>query len=324
MSSNVKNITIGALIAALLLSLGLAGYFYFKSNEQVAIVEETEENYAELESLKSELDSVYQATLQDLDQSISDNEELNMLVDLQKEELRDAKIEIERLIRDGGSKRELQSAKRMINSMKAQRESLLSKIDSLNQQNQVLAVENNSLTEESQTLKTVINEERVLHQEEKSQFEELNNLLTDENVSMKKRLEIGTALAATDFEVVAEKETSSGRFKKTSRADKAKNIRVCYDVLPNDATTDNVQYNKLRIIQPNNQVLYDESLGSGTFVSTKENELKYTKTKRFEYSGTKKEVCVNWSQNKPYLEGLYKAEIYDNDHLVGETTFELK
>ena len=107
-----------------------------------------------------------------------------------------------------------------------------------------------------------------------------------------------------------------------SKTSKAVGMLVCYDIVPNIAAEMGEQSNVIRIIDPSGTLLYNKKNGSGTFTDTKGNELKYSKEKRFDYNGKAENVCVDWTG--PLEPGMYKTEVYDNDHKVAESEFELK
>ena len=112
-TSNNKNLTIGAIVALSLLALFLLfrNYSLNKSNTEL------ESQYSETAKLKDDLNEQYNDALAELQELHGSNEELNALIEQQKDDLLAQKEKIEGLL---GAKGNLKKARKELKKLKNQ------------------------------------------------------------------------------------------------------------------------------------------------------------------------------------------------------------
>ena len=80
----------------------------------------------------------------------------------------------------------------------------------------------------------------------------------------------------------------------------------------------------IMVTAPNGQVIYDETLGSGTLTTRVDGDKAFTSKVGVEYNqGTRKKVEFAIRQNN-FTTGDYKIEIYHNGFKIGEGIRTLK
>jgi len=162
--SKQKLTAIAAVIILLLLATNAVLLYnnYQKSNEITKVSSEL----SETEKLKDELEKQHYAALDDLDAMKGENEEMNALIENQKEELRKKERKLRSLLSSGKkTKAELEDIRGQINAISMQRDQYLAELNKMKDENQVLLSQNSQLSKEKETLNTQIVEERKIKEE---------------------------------------------------------------------------------------------------------------------------------------------------------------
>ena len=79
----------------------------------------------------------------------------------------------------------------------------------------------------------------------------------------------------------------------------------------------------IRIIDQNNQVLFDVSRGSGTFIYNGKEEF-YTASQEILFDNTKQKLTYLYEKGSEYASGSYTLEIYCEDYKIGSGKFDVK
>lgn len=79
----------------------------------------------------------------------------------------------------------------------------------------------------------------------------------------------------------------------------------------------------IRIIDDNNQVIFDVARGSGTFMVNGKEEF-YTAAQEILFDNTKQRLTYLYEKGSDYAVGKYTVEIYSNDYKIGAGIFEVK
>jgi len=79
----------------------------------------------------------------------------------------------------------------------------------------------------------------------------------------------------------------------------------------------------IRIIDENNQVIFDVAKGSSTFIYNGKEEF-YTAAQEILFDNTKQRLSYLYEKGSEYAEGKYTVEIYANDYKIGSGVFEVK
>lgn len=79
----------------------------------------------------------------------------------------------------------------------------------------------------------------------------------------------------------------------------------------------------IRIIDSNNQVIFDLDKGSGTFMLNNKEEY-FTSAQEILFDNTKQKMTFFYEKGTEYAEGTYTVEIFTNGYKMGEVRFEVK
>lgn len=79
----------------------------------------------------------------------------------------------------------------------------------------------------------------------------------------------------------------------------------------------------IRIIDENNQVLFDVARGSGTFILNGKEEF-YTAAQEILFDNTRQKLSFLYDKGSEYAPGRYTVEIYTDDYLMGREEFVVK
>ncbi|MBI1767526.1 MAG: chromosome segregation protein SMC [Bacteroidetes bacterium] len=79
----------------------------------------------------------------------------------------------------------------------------------------------------------------------------------------------------------------------------------------------------IRVIDENNQVIFDVAKGSGTFIYNGKEEF-YTAAQEILFDNTKQRLTYFYEKGSEYTSGKYTVEIYSSDYKIGAGMFEVK
>lgn len=322
-SSKQRLIAIAAVIIVAL--LGINAFLLFNKFKQDRVNTELASGLEEAEQLKEELEQQYYEALSELEEMRGSNEELNALIEQQKEELAEQKTKIEGML---GSSRSLRKAREELAVMKTNVEGYLAEINQLRQENEELTSANSELTETNVSLNTDLEASKFENQElnnvkaalvsEKEQLEENNNFLSG-------KVTRASVINVESIEANGMKTKSSGKAVKKKYAKNIDQIRICFNTTENAVAENGAETFYVRIINPLGETLAVEDLGSGSFVMEDTgDQVRYTQAKETEYNGNVDNMCMTWTPNAPFSKGAYEVQIYNKGYLAGETTLLLK
>lgn len=303
MANNTKRTMYLIIIFLLLLTNIVAGYFWLNSNK----------DNEKLTVQKTELQSEYTSLQKDLNTQMAEleamkgqNEALDLIIVEREKEIKEQQLKIAKLFKQKNfTASELKKAKAMISTLEIQNTSFMNQIDSLQTVTVKLKMENGVLETDLSTQK------------------ENNSKLEDENEYLDGKVELGSLLRADELSIVGIKVRSNGVEKDMTRIKKIDKIKVCYQTGNNLVREAGEAKMHLRIINPKGETIFNEANGSGTFM-TKDNEgLRYTKVVNLDFQGKNKNVCIYWTQNLIEM-GEYKALMYNDGYLVGQSSVEFK
>lgn len=80
---------------------------------------------------------------------------------------------------------------------------------------------------------------------------------------------------------------------------------------------------RIRIIEPEGNVLFDVARGSGTFMIDGREEF-YTSTQSILFDNTQQQITFLYDKGSEYIEGDHVVEIYADEDLIGSKSFSVK
>lgn len=319
-NSKQRIIAISATVIVILLGLSI---FLFVRNQNLSKAQTmTAEKLDESEQLKAELEEQYYQALSDLEEMRGSNEELNQLIDSQKEELAQSKARIDGLLRN---KRDLDRARAEIKNLSAQVEQYVAQINQLKAENQMLVAENDSLNTEKQTLETRLTTTIKESEETKATLMSQNEELSEERAQLAQKVNIASVIKVEDINVKGLKIRNNGKRAEKNKARNVDELRVCFTLTENKVVEPQMERFFVRIVNPLGETLAIEDMGSGVIKSNETDEqVRFTKSEELDYNRTSANICSVWSPNQEFQEGIYTVEIYNKGYLAGSTTFELR
>lgn len=290
-----------------------------KTNEQISV------QLDEANTLQEELNEKYYEAQAELESMRTGNEELNALIEQQKQELKESKDRIARLLRTQGG---LDQARSEIAQLNTQVESYLAELNQLREQNALLADENQQLAQERDNLNTDLNmqmetnanltQERAILVSEKEQLSSSNERLTQQVTQ-------ASSIKVASLEANGQKLRRSGKAVTRREASNVDRIEVCFNTTTNEIAGSGMEEFHLRIMSPQGETLAMDQQGSGTFVNQGTGEsIRYTLKDDTEYDSTPTQMCMIWSQEQEFLPGNYTVEVYNKGYLAGTTVMRLK
>jgi cell division protein ZapB len=250
--------------------------------------------YSQLDSIGQEMDK----KIVQIEQLGGNVEELTMIRD---------SLEQEKVDLLEARTRSNQQIRTLRNRVEGYRELLVMKdaeIEELQKINQELVTENTEL----KTERNVLNQN--LREAERTQEQ-----LTE-------KVQIASRLEAENISVEAL--NSRGRAREDEfRARQIEKLQVKFNIAKNDVAPVSGKEILMRIIDDNDNVLFDVARGSGTFVLDGK-ETFYTAKQEILFDNTQQEVTFLYDKGSEYLPGRYVMELYTDGYRMGSKSFRVK
>ena len=171
-----------------------------------------------------------------------------------------------------------------------------------------------------------VNENLVVENTElKTERNELNQNLreakkTEEKLSEK--VQIASRLEIENIKVAALNQ--KGKAKEDEfRARQIDKLKVDFNIVKNDVAPVSGKEILMRIIDDNDNVLFDVARGSGTFVLDGK-ETFYTAKQEILFDNSQQAVSFLYDKGSEYLPGRYVMEVYTDGYLMGSKSFRVK
>lgn len=294
--SNSKRL---ALIVVIILLILLNGVFIYVWNTNRVLKEESQRLL-----LQKEVE--FQKAVGELNLFKGKNAQLDSLVEAANLELASKSASLDSLLQINKlSAQQIERFKRENGKLNYYKKLYLEKIDSLIKANEYLQVENRSLKAE------IKSEQRRSEQ------------LVDQNVLLSNKVALGAVLKVSNLAVEGIRLRSGGKEVATTRARSVEKIKACFSLGENKVANRGNKNIYLRVISPEGSSLWIEDAGSGKFMAEGQETL-YTAMATVDYQQEELPICIYWTKGTPFTEGTYKAEVYADGLLIGETTFNLR
>ena len=281
-------------IAMALLLIGAVVWIFMRENVIQRTNAELMVAYTQLDSIGNQLDD----KIVEIDRLGGEVDDLVLVRDSLEQEkiaLRESQVRGQKEIRRLGAR------------VEGYRELLLMKdkeIEELQQINEVLVSENTELKTERNELTQTLQQARQ----------------TQEKLS--KKVVIASRLEAENIKVAAI--SSRGSEKENEfRARQIAKLRVAFNIARNDVAPVEGKEILMRIIDENDNVLFDVARGSGTFV-LEGKETFYTAKQEILFDNTQQAVNFVYDKGSEYLPGLYTMEVFTDGYLMGSKSFRVK
>ncbi len=300
--TGTKNLFIGAIIALLLVNT----YTFFSYLSEKTSKENIGSEMVLLEHEFNHLSWAFENTNSELELMKADHLKTNELLEQKQAEVMAQKKQIESLLaKNKLSQGELSKAKSLLTGYEKS-------INDLNAQLQLLALENGKLLHENQNLFTALNSEK-----------QVNTQLSEQNKHLADKVAIGSLLSLDKLDVEAVKTSVFGREVTAKKAKAAEGLRISFETGENKILDPGTLSLYVRIINPKGETISVADAGSSLINTANGAEpVMITRQADIDWTKTNKRVLIYWTQhiNDP---GIYKVEIYQNGHVIGEREVKL-
>jgi hypothetical protein len=183
-----------------------------------------------------------------------------------------------------------------ITTMREIMKSYIVQIDSLNTRNKILVAENQDIKEQITTVKKT------------------NVALSKVKEELSSKVEIASVIQAKDVVAIA---LNKNR-KETTRLDRIDKLRICFTLRENPIAKAGEKTVFLRVIRPDSLAIATSPDNLFDFNGSK---MIYTASRQVEYLNQDIDMCIFVDNNKDFIIGNYKAELYLEGALIGGCSF---
>lgn len=250
--------------------------------------------YSQLDSIGNEMDTKI-VQIEELGGNVEELTLIRDSLESEKEGLLEARTRSNKQIRD------------LKNRVEGYRELLVMKdveISELKKVNEELVVENTVLKTERNTLNQNLRDAKK----------------TEEKLSEK--VQIASRLEAENISVAALNDRGKAR-EDEFRSRQISKLQVKFNIAKNDVAPVSGKEILMRIIDDNDNVLFDVARGSGTF-ELDGKETFYTAKQEILFDNSQQAVNFLYDKGSEYLPGRYVMEIYTDGYLMGSKSFRVK
>lgn len=255
------------------------------------------------DSSKQQVENEYNAALARLDNLISDNKQLDSVVNNKNSELEHLKKEIKKIVSNkNATKAQLAKAMELIKNFNIEIRAYEDQIASLKKENLDLHIDKKDLTE------------KVKKSDEENQS-------LKETVRIAQQLQISNIrlLPLSDINLL----NKSYETKKASKVDK---IRIYFDIDKNKITSAGNKQLFIQIKDPSGNILANAQNGSGATTNEKGETIAYTLTKNINLKSNEaiNDVMIDWKQAEAFKKGAYQIFIIYEGNVIGYNAISLK
>ena len=325
-TSKKRLVLIAGIIIALLLATCAVLVYNQITKDEVIVVQAAQID--ESERLTKELNDEYQEALAELDAILAENEELRTEIEAEKENLKNEKSKIARLIRQGKtSSAELATARRRIDELIAGQRDFIAQIDNLKKENKELSVRVEQSEAEKTILRSEVEKERVATeklQQEKAAVIAEKQTLTAEKDELALQVTQAQVVDVADIQVRGYSVRSNGKLRRKRSAKNVELVKINFELTNNELTPEGDEDFFVRLISPTGQTMAVESAGSGVIKSGDGTDIRYSVSETVFYDKQGNEIEIQWNPGISFERGEYTVEVYNKGFLAGSDTFKLR
>ncbi|HEY0741357.1 MAG TPA: chromosome segregation protein SMC [Chryseosolibacter sp.] len=293
---NNKAAIIIALMAIIIIIQGIKIYLDTKEKQQVRTeLITTEEELATTMQRMNEIRA-------ELDQKIAEVAKLGgNVADLER-----AKAEIENELR-----RNKRATGKEIKALKDRVEGYELLLKTKDEEIEKLKSVNTQLLTENKSLKT-----------QKNQLGDSINRLSQTKEDLASKVAIASQLKAENIKILAVNDRGKERESPFKNRQVGK-LKIEFNIAENNVAPIEGKKIMIRIIDENNQVLFDVARGSGTFLIDGREEF-YTASQDILFDNTKQKLTYLYEKGSEYASGTYRLEVYTDNYFMGSGQFVVK
>ncbi len=324
-SSNSKSNLFAIAMVAILGLLGLSGYLFFANQNLQETTEKLAQDINTKGKIYDELNDTYNEAVAELDEMKGNNEELNALIEKQKDELKAKKNQISSLLRTKNDYKKVQAE---MSEMRSQLDQYVAEVNTLKAENEALLAQNTDLDNQKKSLEQDLTAKSAQNEQletARAQLVSEKEDLATRNSMLDKKVNIASVIKVADVTATGWKLRKNGKAAKKKYAKNVDRLELCFNTSENLVTNPGEEVFHIRIITPLGETLAIEEMGSGILKdeSTKE-EMRFTKAETVDYQNESGNICMNWEPTTGFEKGLYSVEVYNKGYIAGRGEFRLK
>jgi len=270
----------------------IMGYMIYENRELYQVYEESQEDKAELERIKSNLETELMSIYQQYDSLKTENDTINLMLMAEQSK-------IEQLLKvTANSRYKINLYEKELETIRQVLRSYVVQIDSLNQANIALRSENIEVKQELR----------------KSQRE--TESLAKQTEELTEKVELASVLSAKDISAV-------GLNRRNNEKDKIKSIeklRVCFTLRENSVIPAEEKTVHIRIARPDEVIL----TAGMNFFDFEGEQIICTASREVDYQNTDVDLCIFWTNDGQLIPGTYQLNIFTDGNNIGSSSFTLK
>jgi cell division protein FtsL len=308
-SQETKKDNKGTIIIVLLIALVISWvYFFYTKNQTNNLISEKDAQYSTLDSSKNSVQKEFDDAMVRLEEMTQTNVGLDSLVKTKDKEMQVLKTRFRTLVsKQNATAEDLAEAKVLVGELNGKINDYVREIERLQAENKQLTVDKAGLTADKQNLE--------------------KNLATTEvaKKDAEDKVDVGSTLHASSFQIAAINETNSGKEKSTSKAKRADKLRISFMLDENRIAISGTKMLFIIAKDPSGKIIKETALGSGSFDTRQDGQLDYTTKLTTEYTqGESKSINFDLKQTDAYSKGSYTIIVYQNGFKIGQGIAVLK
>ncbi|RLD20578.1 MAG: chromosome segregation protein SMC [Bacteroidetes bacterium] len=184
------------------------------------------------------------------------------------------------------------------------------------------------LREKDKEIKKLLEVNEVLNAENTDLKVDKNKLnksiveLNEDKVELEEKVEVASRLKAEKIQVVAVSKSGKERtgVLKNRQLDK---LKVSFKISENEVAPLEAKEIMIRVIDENDQVIFDVNRGSGSFIIDGK-ETFYTASQDILFDNSGQDLTFIYEKGSEYDPGTYKMEVFTDGYLMGAVSFSVK
>jgi predicted nucleic acid-binding Zn-ribbon protein len=233
---------------------------------------------------------------------------------------------IEEVTKLGGDVADLQLAKAEIeNELKRNKRATGKEIKALKDRVEGYELLLKNKDEEIEKLKSVntqlLTENKSL-KTQKNQLGDSINKLSQSKEDLASKVAIASQLKVENFRILAVNDRNKER-ESPFKSRQVGKLKIEFNIAENNVAPIEGKKIIVRIIDENNQVIFDVARGSGTFIVDGKEEF-YTASQDILFDNTKQKLTYLYDKGSDYTSGTYQVEVYTDSYLMGKGQFVVK
>lgn len=169
--------------------------------------------------------------------------------------------------------------------------------------------------------KELLTENRSLKTQQNRLGDSLNRL-TQSKEELATKVAIASQLKAENIRIVSVNDRGRER-SSPFRQKQIDHLKIEFNLAENSVAPIEGKKIVIRVIDENNQVIFDVARGSGTFIFNGKEEF-YTAAQEVLFDNTRQKLTYLYDKGSEYAPGNYTLEIYTDDYMMGRGEFIVK